>query len=160
VFFIVSDIFVVTLLNFVCLMSTTEMEHPPPPEGRPRKGATMSVRRERARALEEAGGPSRCCRCVGQEQPEAQPQVDPEPEAPPHVGPEPEEEELGEADFAEEEADREGNQHKKLEGPHWAHCSFKEHEPAEFHRGPKHKSVFSLSVDHMTRYVYEGYVSL
>ncbi|WJX60260.1 hypothetical protein P8452_45489 [Trifolium repens] len=87
------------------------------------------------------GGPSRCCRCVGQEQPEAQPHVGPEPEAPPHVGPEPEEEELGEADFAEEEADREGNQHKKLEGPHWAHCSFKEHEPAEFHRGPKHKSL-------------------
>jgi hypothetical protein len=160
VFFIVSDIFVVTLLNFVCLMSTTEMEQPPPPEGHPRKGATMSVQRERARALEEAGGPSRCCRCVGQEQHEAQPQVDPEPEAPPHVGPEPEVEELGEVDFAEEEADREGNQHKKLEGPHWAHCSFKEHEPAEFHRGPKHKSVFSLSVDHMTRYVYEGYVSL
>ncbi|MCI38355.1 hypothetical protein A2U01_0059583, partial [Trifolium medium] len=50
---------------------------------RPRgKGATASVRREKAKALEEAGG-RRIRRRVAQPQPEAEPYGDPEPVAEP-----------------------------------------------------------------------------
>jgi hypothetical protein len=56
---VVYVIFDVTVLNFVCLMSTN-IKQPPPPEGRPKgKGATTAVQLTKTQAVEEAGGPTR-----------------------------------------------------------------------------------------------------
>jgi hypothetical protein len=61
-------------------------------------------------------------------------------EAPPHLGPEVEGEELGKADFVDEEDDQEQGENiwKKLEGPYLGLCVYLEKKsPLNFMKGPK-----------------------
>jgi hypothetical protein len=60
-------------------------------------------------------------------------------EAPPHLGPEVEGEELGKADFVDEEDDQEQGENiwKKLRSVSGSLCVFGEEEPAEFHERAK-----------------------
>ncbi|MCI70412.1 hypothetical protein A2U01_0091675, partial [Trifolium medium] len=56
-------------------------------------------------------------------------------------------EQLGEADFQEDEDDVQkggaGKKEEKLEGPSWTECIFRPADLAEFPRGPKGTSVLT-----------------
>ncbi|MCI70825.1 hypothetical protein A2U01_0092088, partial [Trifolium medium] len=71
------------------------------------------------------------------------------------------EEQLGEADFQEDDdAVQEGEvgkKAKKLEGPSWTECIFRAADPVEFPGGSKDTSVLTSYGGHFARYVYEGY---
>ncbi|MCI75959.1 hypothetical protein A2U01_0097228, partial [Trifolium medium] len=69
-------------------------------------------------------------------------------------------EQLGEADFQEEDDDavHDGAAGKKLEGPSWTECILGAAYPAEFPGGPKDTSVLTSYGGHWARYVYEGFI--